>query len=196
MANLQNAEFIKGATAWEHFPTDGRPEVTFMGRSNVGKSSLINLLLRRKNIARTSGQPGKTQEINFFLIDGTYYLVDLPGYGYAKTSKKKRKAWSELNTSYLLERPQLRAVFHLIDSRHPPTELDEEMIELMLGQHVPYVAVLTKVDKLSGNQRGKAKQRVIEALGEYGLEAPVILSSAETGRGRKELLEWLDHFVV
>ncbi len=193
---VKDARFIKGAVAWEHLPCDGRPEVAVAGRSNVGKSALINRLLGRKNLARTSGQPGKTREFNYYLVGERFYLVDLPGYGFAKTSKKERARWAAFIEEYLAEREPLRAAVHLIDSRHPPTDLDRGMTAAMLGQRVPYVVALTKADKLSGNERPASRQRVRQMLRqEFGLEAPVVLTSARTGRGKDELLRWIDDLV-
>lgn len=189
---IKNATFTKGVVDWHGLPRDGRPEVAFIGRSNVGKSSLINAVLGRKGLARTSGTPGKTREFNFYLVNGRFYVVDLPGYGYAKTSKKDRARWAARIERYLMEREPLRAAFHLIDSRHAPTDLDRDVIAAMTGQRVPYVAVLTKADKLSGNERTKSVARAEEVLQAFGLEAPIVLTSAKTGRGRKDLLGWMD----
>lgn len=194
---VTKATFVKGATRWEHLPEDGRPEVAFAGRSNVGKSSLVNSLLRRKGLARTSGAPGKTREFNYYLVNDAFYLVDLPGYGYAKTSKKERARWEAFIGAYLAERRALRCAIHLVDSRHPPTELDREMTAAMLGQRVPYLVALTKADKLSGNQRGASRRRMQDILrDEFGLEAPVVLTSAKTGRGRDDLLRWIDDLIA
>ncbi len=193
---IQTATFIKGVVRWEDLPTDGRPEVVFAGRSNVGKSSLLNLLLGRKNLARTSAAPGKTREFNYYLVDDRFYLVDLPGYGYAKTSKAERARWQQRIGRYLTERQPLRAAFHLIDSRHPPTDSDRDVTALMLGQHAPYIVALTKADKLSQGERAKNADRVRKLLKEtFGLEAPVVLTSAKTGRGKDELLGWIDSLV-
>ena len=195
MANAE-AHFASSAARWEDLPEDGLPEVAFVGRSNVGKSSLLNMLLRRKKLAYTSAQPGKTQTFNYYRVGGRRYLVDLPGYGYAKTSKRTRERWIQLIERYLMERVPLRLVVHLVDSRHPPTDLDEELIAAVHGQRVPYLVALTKADKLSGNERTKSQQRMQEALLAFGLEAPVVLTSAKTGRGREELLAWIDDLAV
>lgn len=185
------AQFIQGAASWNQLPLDGRPEVAFLGRSNVGKSSLLNALVGRKSLARTSKQPGKTQEFNFYLIDGNLYFVDLPGFGYAKVSKEKREAWARFIERYLAERAPLRAAIHLIDGRHPPTPLDEDLIDFMRGQPVPYVLALTKADKLSGNQRAHHVRRLEKQLLAVGLEVPIVLTSAQTGRGVSELWRWI-----
>jgi GTP-binding protein len=192
---IDDVRFEKGVTKWEHLPEDGLPEVAFIGRSNVGKSSLLNMLVGRKALARISGTPGKTQELNFYLVNERLYFVDLPGYGYAKVSKSERARWGLLIGRYLTEREPLRLVVHLVDSRHPPTARDRDIMEVMRGSPVPYVIALTKADKLSGNQRVKSEKYVQEALAALALEVPVILSSAKDRRGQDELLEWIGNMV-
>ncbi len=189
---IHSAQFVKGATAPAGFPDGNLPEVAFAGRSNVGKSSLINMVLGRKNLARTSRRPGKTQEINFYRINDAAYFVDLPGLGYAKVSRSQRERWRGLITSYLLDRPRLQILFHLIDSRHPPMAVDLELADIYRGSGVPTIILLTKGDKLSGNQRAAASTTVANVLTDVGLELPIVLTSANTGRGRDEILEWID----
>jgi GTP-binding protein len=189
---IQDVQFVKGATTWAHLPDDGRPEVAFVGRSNVGKSSLLNMLVGRRAIARVSGTPGKTQEFNYYLINDHFYLVDLPGYGYAKVARTQREYWGRLIGKYIMERDPLRLLVHLIDSRHPPTAHDEDLIELMKGGHTPYVIALTKTDKLSGNQRAKSVKDVKSATDALALEVPIVLTSAQDRRGAEELLGWID----
>lgn len=191
-----DAQFIKGAAAWGDLPTDGRPEVAVVGRSNVGKSSLINAMLRRKNLARTSKKPGKTQQLNYYLVDRRFYLVDLPGVGYAKVSKKRRARWQALIERYLDERETLCGVAHLVDSRHPPTDYDEDVVRFMKGRELPYAIALTKADKLSNNQRNQSLRRVQKRLKELGYEVPVIPTSAQTGRGTDEVLRWIKDCVT
>lgn len=193
---VTNAEFIKGAVRWDDLPDDGRPEVAFIGRSNVGKSSLLNTVVGRRALARTSGTPGKTQQFNFYLIDGRIYLVDLPGYGYARISRKQRERWGRFIGKYLTEREALRLVYHLVDSRHAPTDLDRDVMQLMRGSDVPYVIALTKSDKLSGNERTRSVGRVTEVLAGYGMEVPVILTSSKTGRGLEEMMDWISAVVT
>lgn len=188
---LASATFIKGVVRWGDLPADGRPEVAFIGRSNVGKSSLLNALVGRRALARTSGTPGKTQQLNYYLLDDRMYFVDLPGFGYAKIARTQREKWGKLIGRYLTEREPLRLVFHLVDSRHAPTELDRDVMEIMRGGRVPYVIVLTKADKLSGNERSKSERRVQDVLTEYGMEIPVILTSSKTNRGIDELWDWV-----
>jgi GTP-binding protein len=164
------------------------PEIAFSGRSNVGKSSLINTLLRRtrSRVARVSATPGKTRTVNFYDVNGTFYLVDLPGFGYAKVPRRVRDAWKELMEGYLAGNPNLLGVVHLVDSRRPPTPLDHEMVEYLAGLGVPTLIILTKADKLKGGRREEAPREAAAAL-EVD-EEQVLLFSSRTGRGRDELL--------
>jgi GTP-binding protein len=193
---IEDVTFVQGATTLAQMPPALTSEVAFIGRSNVGKSSLINQLLRRRNLARTSRTPGKTQEVNFFLVNNRFHVVDLPGLGYAKVSKKQRAYWQKLIGSYMKERSQLRVVFQLIDSRHPPTEMDREVIMLMPESDAEHVILLTKGDKLSGNSRSKAIAGVRKVLTELGQEKPIVLTSAKDGRGRDEILKWIATYVA
>ncbi len=193
---IEDVNFVQGATTLAQMPETQISEVAFIGRSNVGKSSLINQLLRRRNLARTSRTPGKTQEVNFFLVNNRFHVVDLPGLGYAKVSKKQRAYWQKLIGSYMTERSQLRVVFQLIDSRHPPTGLDREVIMLMPESDAEHVILLTKGDKLSGNSRSKAIAEVRKVLDGLGQEKPIILTSAKDGRGRDEILNWIATYVL
>ena len=189
---IKDIQFIKGATRWEHLPADGLPEVAFVGRSNVGKSSLLNMLAGRTKLARTSGTPGKTQEFNYYRVNGRLYFVDLPGYGYARIARTQRSRWGRFIGRYLTERAPLRVVFHLIDSRHPPTELDRDVMAVMRGGDVPYVLVLTKTDKLSGNGRARSRAAPKKVLDQAAMEAPIILTSAKKKQGREALLQWVE----
>lgn len=193
--DIHSVTFTGGATKLGHMPEDGLPEVAFIGRSNVGKSSLINAFLKRKALARTSSTPGKTQEINFFRVNDAFYVVDLPGFGYAKVSKAHRAAWQKLIGAYLVGREPLRVVFQLVDSRHEPTALDKEVMVLLRESSAEHVVVLTKSDKLSGNERHKSVSRVHKTLLSLGMERPVVLTSAHDGRGRNELLDWLEQLM-
>lgn len=159
------AQFVLAATDPSSFPQDQRAEVAFLGRSNVGKSSLLNSLLGVRGLARTSSTPGRTQSINFFLIEQSFYFVDLPGYGYAKTSKEKRRAWGQLVERYLAERPQLVLSILLVDARHEPTLSDLQMKSWLQHHGLPFWVVCTKVDKLSANERRKAQQQAKATLG-------------------------------
>ncbi|MDX1547069.1 MAG: ribosome biogenesis GTP-binding protein YihA/YsxC [Rhodothermales bacterium] len=191
---INDVQFVTGAARWEQLPADGRPEVAFVGRSNVGKSSWLNRLVGRRSLARTSGTPGKTQQFNYYLVNGGLYFVDLPGYGYAKIAKTERARWGRFIGRYVTERAPLRAVFHLIDSRHPPTAMDEDVMAVMRQAPVPYLILLTKTDKLSGNGRAKSRRGVEAVLDRMALEVPIILTSAEDGRGRDEVLRWIAQF--
>ncbi|HTH51243.1 MAG TPA: ribosome biogenesis GTP-binding protein YihA/YsxC, partial [Pyrinomonadaceae bacterium] len=153
---ITSAEFIKSAFERSHWLSDGRPEVAFLGRSNVGKSSLINSLLLRKGLARTSNTPGRTQSINFFLINDAFYFADLPGYGYAKVSKSMRADWGKMAEEYLFERDELRLSIELVDARHAPSKLDQQLNEWLIHHDKPHVVVATKADKLSRNELQKS----------------------------------------
>lgn len=185
------------ADDWDEMPRDGRPEVAFVGRSNVGKSSLLNMLLGEKNLAPTSKKPGKTRRFYFYLINKEFYIVDLPGYGYARTSKADRERWAKFIETYLEKRRPLAAVCHLVDSRHPPTDIDREVIRFMKSEPVPYIIVLTKADKLSGNERRRKVDELEKYLtDEFAVEVPVVLTSAAKRQGGGELWTWLERLAV
>lgn len=188
---LDHSTFVIGAAQWDQLPGDGRPEIAFVGRSNVGKSSLLNAVLGRKNLAYTSKTPGKTQQLNYFRVDDRFYAVDLPGYGYAKAPTSARAEWAQLQERYLAERAPLRGVVQLIDSRHPPMDSDVALIERLDEVGVPHLLALTKADKLSGNGRAQAERRVEDCLSDLGLERPSLLTSAETNRGVGALRRWI-----
>lgn len=180
---ITSAEFTKSAFKQEHWTTDGLPEISFLGRSNVGKSSLLNSLLQRKGLARTSNTPGRTQSINFFLVNGGFYFVDLPGYGYAKVSKTMRSDWGKMAEEYLVQRQELVLSIHLIDSRHKPTELDRELHEWLIYHQKNHIVVATKADKLSNNKLKKSLEEIEKALP----ESKIIVYSALTGKGKDAL---------
>lgn len=180
---ITTAEFVKSAFAPEHWTTDGLPEIAFLGRSNVGKSSLLNSLLQRKGLARTSNTPGRTQSLNFFLINRKLYFVDLPGYGYAKVSKSMRGDWGKMAESYLARRGELALSIQLVDSRHPPTTLDIQLHEWLTHHDKPSLIVATKADKLSSNELKKN----LEGIGKLFINREVISYSSVTGRGRDEV---------
>lgn len=178
---VTSAEFVKSAFAREHWTDDGRPEISFLGRSNVGKSSLLNSLLQRKGLARTSNTPGRTQSINFFLVNEAFYLVDLPGYGYARVSKTMRADWGKMAEEYLSQREELRLSIQLVDSRHKPTELDRQLNEWLLFHRKPHIVVATKADKLSSNKLRKSLSEIEEVLP----ASKIIAYSSPTGKGRE-----------
>ena len=191
LLRILDITFVKGAASWSGLPEDGLPEVAFAGRSNVGKSSLLNALAGRRALARTSGTPGKTREFNYYRVNGTMYFVDLPGFGYAKISKEERARWARLIERYVTERAALRLLVHLVDSRHAPGEADRRFLECLRGQGAPYAIALTKCDKLSGNERTKAERALRETLASIGLEIPIFLTSSQTKQGLPDLLDWI-----
>jgi len=177
-------DFLKGVVAMEGLPPADRPEVCFAGRSNVGKSSLINALTGRKALARASNTPGRTQEINFFALAESHYLVDLPGYGYAKAPPATVARWQALLRAYLSGRSTLRRAFLLIDARHGPKSVDEEIMALLDRAAVPFQVVLTKTDKVSGRDREASLAATRASLGRHPAAFPEIVeTSAETGAG-------------
>ncbi len=180
---ITSAEFVKSAFNAHHWTTNGLPEISFLGRSNVGKSSLLNSLLQRKGLARTSNTPGRTQSINFFLINNSFYFVDLPGYGYAKVSKTMRLDWGKMAEEYLAQRQELVLSIHLVDSRHKPTELDRELHEWLIYNQKNHIVVATKADKLSNNKLKKSLEEIEKTL----LESKIIVYSALTGKGKEAL---------
>ena len=175
-----STEFVKSAFEKDHWTTDGRPEVSFLGRSNVGKSSLLNALLSRKSLARTSNTPGRTQSINFFLVNERFYFADLPGFGYAKVSKSMRADWGKMAEQYLSERRELILSIHLVDSRHEPTALDRLLYEWMTANEKKQIIVATKTDKLSNNELAKSLKVIEKILP----DVKIIPFSAVTGKGR------------
>lgn len=180
---VTSAEFVLSAFERAHWRSEGLPEIAFLGRSNVGKSSLINSLLQRKGLARTSNTPGRTQSINFFLINDSFYFADLPGYGYAKVSKTMRADWGRMAEEYLAERDELALCVQLIDSRHPPTPLDLQLNEWLVHHDKPHIVVATKADKSSNN----VLQRLLANARNIMKGVKIIPYSSTTGRGRDEV---------
>src|SRR4051794_8262439 len=180
---ITSAEFLKSALKESDWLHDATREIAFLGRSNVGKSSLINSLLGVKGLARTSSTPGRTQSLNFFLINNRFRFVDLPGYGYARVPKIIRSSWGEMATNYLANRMQLVLSIQIVDSRHEPTTLDLQLNEWLATHAMPRVVVATKSDKLSNNELRKNTERARRALN----VEQVIAYSAVTGKGREEI---------
>ena len=179
-----HTSFLKSAFQESHFPPPDRPEIAFAGRSNVGKSSLINVLVNRKKMARTSSTPGRTQAINYFAVDDKLYLVDLPGYGFAKVPHSVRKAWGTMVESYLRTRPNLKGVVVILDIRRDPNKGDKELLDWLNQYDIRPVVVLTKSDKLS-NSKIKERARLIgQKLKEFNANDPTIFS-AKTRKGRE-----------
>ncbi len=189
-----SAEFVKSAVKDKDYPAGELPEVALAGRSNVGKSSLLNKLLNRKKLARTSKTPGRTRMINFFLVNGCFRLVDLPGYGYARVSFRERESWRKMVESYLKSSKNLRGMVLLVDSRHPPTTLDVQMYNWLKFYRISTVVVGTKADKLSRSRLINSLETISKTL-PISDQDPLVPFSAETGLGRKELLEIIDNWV-
>ena len=182
---ISSARFVKSAKQANDFPKDRKPEIAFCGRSNSGKSSLLNALTNSHGLARTSSSPGRTQLINFFLVDGQTYYVDLPGYGYAKVPKGIRDTWGEMIENYLRNREPLKLAIMLVDSRIPPTESDRMMKEWLDHFGIPNLIVLTKTDKISRNELTKAQRTCAETL----QTKEIIAFSAKTDFGKEAVLK-------
>jgi len=187
---ITSTEFVISAVKPEQYPDDALPEIALAGRSNVGKSSLINRLIQRKNLARTSGQPGKTQTLNYYRINNNMYFVDLPGYGFARVSQETRKQWGKMIEKYLTERMNLRAVLHLVDIRHAPSAEDVMMSEWLDHIGIETCVVATKADKIPKGKRPAHVKVIREKLG-LAKDRPVIVFSSEEGLGKDELWAWI-----
>lgn len=190
---IKEAKFVISNTDIKLCPTDGLPEYAFIGRSNVGKSSLINMLVDKKDLAKTSGKPGKTQLINHFIINNEWYLVDLPGYGYAKASKSSRNQWEKFISEYLTKRETLINIFVLIDSRLEPQKIDLEFMTWCAEEQLPFSMVFTKIDKLSSSalQKNLAAYKK-EMLKYWEALPPVFTTSSESNFGREKLLNYIE----
>lgn len=190
---IKDAQFVVSNTDYKKCPQDGKPEYAFIGRSNVGKSSLINMLTNRKGLAMTSSKPGKTQLINHFIINDNWYLVDLPGYGYAQRGKEGREQIRRIIDSYILNRAELTCLFLLLDCRHEPQKIDIEFMNWLGEQEVPFAIIFTKTDKIS---KGKLKENTevyLEKLKETWEELPpVFYTSSEHRIGGEEILNYID----
>ena len=190
---IKNATFVVSNSDYRKCPDTRLPEYAFIGRSNVGKSSLINMLTNNKSLAKTSVKPGKTQLINHFLINKTWYLVDLPGYGYARTSKASRMEWQAMINDYILNRETLANLFVLIDSRIPPQKIDIEFINYMGTHGVPLIIIFTKTDKQKQSETAATVNNMKRVLSETWEELPeMILTSSVTRTGRNKLLDRID----
>lgn len=190
---IKSAKFVISNSDIAKCPQDGKPEYAFIGRSNVGKSSLINMLTKRNKLAMTSSMPGKTLLINHFIVNDEWYLVDLPGYGYAKRSKSQTEALEHIISSYVLDREQMTLLFVLIDSRHEPQKIDLEFFEWLGENGVPFAIIFTKADKLKKTPLElniKAyKERLLEQWEEL---PPIFITSSETAQGRDEVLQYIN----
>ena len=191
--DVHNTAFAGSYPTESQCPADGKPEYAFIGRSNVGKSSLVNMLTGRKNIAHTSRTPGKTQLINFFLADGQWYLVDLPGYGYARISKRKRREWRRMIEGYLQKRQALQCAFILVDANVPPQQIDIEFINWLGEARIPFVIVYTKTDRLKPQELESNISAIQQALLQYWQELPQqFITSSVKGEGRDEILQFIN----
>lgn len=187
MMQPASIEFVISAVTRRQFPSGDLPEIAFAGRSNVGKSSLLNMLVGRRSLARISATPGKTRQINFFLLNNRIHLVDLPGYGFARVSKSDRAGWARLIERYLINRPTLRLVVSLVDIRHKPTALDMDMFAWLDAAGTPFVVVLTKYDKVSTRAAAERAEEVEALVAGYPTCRGVIPTSAHTRFNRERL---------
>lgn len=196
MLTIKNAEFLISNTTVDNCPESDKHEFAFIGRSNVGKSSLINMLLNKKGLAKTSQQPGKTQLINHFIINNEWFLVDLPGYGYARISKAHREIFEEMITNYLQKRTNLITTFVLIDCRLEPQKIDVEFMNWCGEKGIPFSMVFTKADKLSSSQLQRNLMQYKKELKKYWEELPpVFITSASSGLGREKVLNYIDELL-
>ncbi|MCX2763140.1 ribosome biogenesis GTP-binding protein YihA/YsxC [Aquimarina muelleri] len=190
---ISSAEFIMSNSDVAKCPKDKLPEYAFIGRSNVGKSSLINMLTNRKNLAKTSGRPGKTQLINHFIINKNWFLVDLPGYGYAKVSKSSKKVFQKFITAYFAKRTQIVSAFVLIDSRHEPQKIDLEFMQWLGENQVPFSIIFTKADKLTKTKLPVQINNYINEMLNYWEEMPnYFITSSSSGLGQEDVLKYIE----
>ena len=187
---IKSAVFVTSLPRYGDFPGRGLPQIAVAGRSNVGKSSLINALCRVKGLAKTSSTPGKTRLINVFLINNSFHLIDLPGYGYAKVSKKEQESWGQMMGEYFDKAETLKSVLHLVDIRHEPCEGDRQMNAFLYGSGLPFIVAATKADKLSRAQRGKMMPVLARNLAVQPWD--IVPWSSQTGEGRDKLLTRLE----
>lgn len=186
---IASAEFVLGAVNLRQLPKDGSKEIAFLGRSNVGKSSFINKLCNRKNLARSSTDPGKTREMNYYLVNGEFYFVDLPGYGYARLPEQIRSSWGKLIEQYLKTRTQLALVLQLVDARHEPTELDMMMVGWLDYYEIPFLVALTKADKLPASKMPRIVQTAKDTFTRFSNCRDVLPFSSISGLGKTEVVK-------
>ena len=187
---IKKSKFLKSMSAFAAFPGQGLPEIAMVGKSNVGKSSLINNMTGNSKLARTSSEPGKTRLVNLYLINEAFFLVDLPGYGFAKAPKQEKQKWADMIEGYLRGSEHLKRVFQLVDVRHAPTEDDQLMVEYLRHYDIPFTVVATKADKLSKAQRGRSIPVICRTLGVQPWE--VMVHSSKDGTGKDKLLELIE----
>ncbi|MDM8265570.1 ribosome biogenesis GTP-binding protein YihA/YsxC [Limosilactobacillus pontis] len=188
---VHNVDLTISAVAESQYPKTDYPEIALVGRSNVGKSSLTNVLINRRNFAHTSSQPGKTQTLNFYNVEDQLYFVDVPGYGYAKVSKKERERFGQMIEQYLTQREQLRGVIQLVDARHVPTADDVSMYEWLAYYNIPTLVVGTKSDKVKSNVWNRQESQIRKRLG-MSADASLILFSAVNKRGKDQVWQWIE----
>lgn len=189
---VHNVALTISAVRPEQYPQDGLPEIAFVGRSNVGKSSLTNTLINRKAFARTSSQPGKTQTLNFYRVEDEVYFVDVPGYGYAKVSRKEREKWGVMIETYLSQRQELKGVISLVDARHEPSEEDINMYNWLLYYEIPVLVVATKADKIARGKWNKAESVIKKALDFDPTVSDFQMFSSETKYGKEQVWDWIE----
>lgn len=190
---IKSARYLKSFAEVDNIPKDNIPQIAFAGRSNVGKSSVLNSLTNKKNLAKTSSTPGKTILLNFFSINDKIYFVDLPGYGYARTSKSTQRSWGRLVEDYLGKSQSLKGVVQIIDIRHPPFESDLQLLEWLDFHNTQTLVVLTKADKLSRSKALLNQKKAAEELQKKN--DSVVLFSAKTRQGKDEILKWISHII-
>ncbi|MFC2684678.1 MAG: ribosome biogenesis GTP-binding protein YihA/YsxC [Limosilactobacillus oris] len=188
---VHNVDLTISAVRPDQYPKTDYPEVALVGRSNVGKSSLTNVLINRRNFAHTSSQPGKTQTLNFYAVEDQLYFVDVPGYGYAKVSKKERERFGQMIEQYLTQRDQLRGAILLVDGRHAPTEDDVSMYQWLQYYHIPTLVVATKIDKVKGNTWNRQESLIKKTLG-LAAGDQLVLFSAVNKTGKDAVWQWID----
>ncbi|GAK48741.1 GTP-binding protein YsxC [Secundilactobacillus oryzae JCM 18671] len=188
---VNNVELVMSAVSPTQYPTTGYPEIAFVGRSNVGKSSMTNVLINRKSYARTSSQPGKTQTLNFYQVEDQLYFVDVPGYGYAKVSKQEREKWGEMIETYLTQRETLRGVVSLVDARHEPTQDDVQMYQWLSYYDIPILILATKADKIVRGKWNKQESIIKKKLG-FNKKDSFVMFSAQTKMGKDEIWKWIE----
>lgn len=189
--NVNHVDLTISAVHPDQYPSTDYPEIALVGRSNVGKSSLTNTLINRKNFAHTSSQPGKTQTLNFYNVEDKLYFVDVPGYGYAKVSKKRREEFGQMIENYLTQRDQLRGVIMLVDGRHAPTADDVQMYQWLAYYELPILVVATKIDKVKPSQFTRVQKLVKDKL-EFQGKQPLVLFSAMSKRGKEDVWRWIE----
>lgn len=188
---VNNVEIRISAVDPKQYPKDGYPEIAFVGRSNVGKSSLTNVLINRKNYARTSSQPGKTQTLNFYDIESKLFFVDVPGYGYAKVGQKEREKWARMIETYFASRKALDGVVMLVDARHEPGQLDKQMVEFLHYYDLPLLIVGTKIDKVPRSRRNKSESQIRKGLN-LNADDSLVLFSAVDKTGKDAIWQWIE----